>query len=101
MLEPYYLDLARNPDDWALRSVFADWCEDNGQPGVAACLHWMVKHHKRPHSSSDQSFTWFNADEIGPDLGDPESDIPGAIYARLQGGQESAHHKSFPSLRQA
>jgi uncharacterized protein (TIGR02996 family) len=101
MIEGYYQDLARSPEDWALRSVFADWCDDNGKPEVAEALRWMVKNHKRPHSSSTESFTWFNADTIGKGLGDPESDIPGAYYKLLQGGQESANHKSYPSLRAA
>jgi len=103
MLEPYYQDLARAPEDWALRSVFADWCEDNGQPDLAECLRWMVENHKRPHCGSDQSFTWFNADALKAkeNLGDPESDIPERVYQLLQGGREAARHKTYESLREA
>jgi hypothetical protein len=68
-------DLGQDPANWAVRSVMADWCEDNGLPAWAACLRWMTRQHKRPYSGSSGMFTWFNADTIDPNLGDPESDL--------------------------
>jgi len=75
--------LMDTPDDWALRTVFADWCLDNDRPGVAACLLWMVRQRKRPYRGWAGRGTWFNADTIKEGLGDPESDIPGVVFGML------------------
>src|SRR5262249_17286822 len=65
----------------------------------AACLRWMVKHQKRPYRSPDQGlFIWFHDEALTEDLGDHGSDIPAAVYSRLAGGQETANHKSYPTL---
>jgi uncharacterized protein (TIGR02996 family) len=94
-------DLAAAPEDWKLRGVVADWCEDNGRAEDAACLRWMVRHHKRPYHGSTKVATWFNADTIRSGLGDHESDIPGALYQQLEGGKEVASHKCFGTVRAA
>jgi hypothetical protein len=94
-------DLSHSPDNWRLRGVLADWCEDADQPGPAVCLRWMIRNRKRPHPGFHKGATWFNADTVAPDLGDPESDLPGELFARLEGGKEIAHYKVFPSLRAA
>lgn len=101
MIDAFLDDLSRTPDDWSLRGVFADWCEDNRQADTAACLRWMVAHHKRPYHGSSGRGTWFNADTIAPDLGDPESDIPGPLFDQLPGGKPVANHKAYPSFREA
>jgi hypothetical protein len=94
-------DLCGAPEDWALRGVLADWCEDNSLSEEAACLRWMVEQRKRPYHAAERGATWFNADTVSPGLGDPESDIPGALFKALEGGKEVANHKSFPSVRDA
>jgi hypothetical protein len=101
MLETFFADLEKNPEDWKVRGVLADWYEDSGRADLAGCLRWMVNHKKRPYHGSSKVFTWFNADTVEPGLGDPESDIPGAVYQLLSGGEESANHKAFPNLRAA
>jgi uncharacterized protein (TIGR02996 family) len=101
MLEVFFADLTRNPEDWTMRGVFADWHEDNGRPAQAECLRWMIRRRKRPYHGSSKVYTWFNADTIDPDLGDPESDLPGPVYKLLGGGEESANHKSFRTLQAA
>src|SRR5262249_16172742 len=83
MLETFYEDLNKKPEDWSLRGVVADWYEDNGQLEGATAQRWMVQNHKRPYHGSSGTFTWFNLDSIDPGLGDPESDIPGGIYQHL------------------
>ena len=93
--------LARAPGDWDLRAVFADWCEENAEADVAACLRWMVRHEKRPYHGSSDRATWFNADTIGQGLGDPESDIPAAIFTLLEGGTALANHKAYATVPQA
>ena len=90
--------LATTPEDWALRAVFADWCEENDRPAVAACLLWMARRHKRPYQGTAGRATWFNADTISTGLGDPQSDIPGAVFGRLEGGKTVANHTMYPSL---
>jgi uncharacterized protein (TIGR02996 family) len=101
MLEQFLSDLEQSPDDWTLRGVFADWCEDNQQVALAACLRWMAQHHKRPHRSSIGRATWFNADKITTGLGDPESDVPGMVFERLEGGHTVANYREYPSHRAA
>lgn len=99
--DQFLTELTETPDDWTLRCIFADWCDDNNQPEVAACLKWMIDRRKRPYRGSHGRATWFNADTITSGLGDPESDIPGAIYDQLRGGQIVANHQAFASLREA
>jgi uncharacterized protein (TIGR02996 family) len=94
-------DLCRAPEDWKLRGVLADWCEDNDHAEAAACLRWMIRHQKRPYHGAPRGATWFNADTISPGLGDPQSDLPGELFERLEGGKEVAHHKSFTTVRDA
>ena len=94
-------DLCREPEDWKLRGVLADWYDDNDQADPAACLRWMIRHKKRPYHGARQGATWFNANTVAPGLGDPESDIPEELFRLLEGGKEVANHKSFPSLREA
>jgi uncharacterized protein (TIGR02996 family) len=101
MLEAFFEDLAEKPEDWQVRGVFADWCEDNGKPELAECLRWMIRRQKRPYHGSGTSFTWFNADTIRAGMGDPESDLPGRVYDRLSGGTQVANHRSYATLREA
>jgi hypothetical protein len=94
-------DLSRAPEDWKLRGVVADWYEDNDRSEEAAALRWMIKNKKRPYHGSASSATWFNLDTVSAGLGDPESDIPGAVFKHLEGGKAVANHMTFPSLREA
>jgi uncharacterized protein (TIGR02996 family) len=98
MLEQFLKDLAGAPDDWALRGVFADWAEDHARPELADCLRWMVRRRKRPYRASGQRGVWFDADFTPAGLGDPESNIPGALYGYLTGGSVVAHHRIYPTL---
>ncbi len=50
--ESFGVGLARRPADWALRSVIADWLEDNGDVLGAECVRWQVQNRKRPDRSS-------------------------------------------------
>jgi len=94
-------DLVRKPEDWKLRGVLADWFDDNNHPEEAACLRWMITHQKRPYHGSSPSASWFNADTVSPGLGDPESDVPGALFELLDGGKQTANHKTFADLKSA
>jgi uncharacterized protein (TIGR02996 family) len=101
ILDQFLNDVAATPEDWSLRGVLADWAEDNNRPQLAECLRWMIRRHKRPYHGSSGGGTWFNADTIAQGLGDPESDIPAAVFMLLEGGNEVANHKSFTTLRAA
>src|SRR4051812_24233227 len=95
-------DLCRKPDDWTLREVLASWFEDNGLPEEAACLRWMLENKKWPYHGGPQSpATWFDADTISPGLGDPESDVPGAVFAYLEGGTQVRNHMTFADVKDA
>ncbi len=95
--DQFLSDLEKAPECWQTRGVFADWAEDNGLMDLAACLRWMVKNQKRPYKKN----VWFNADTIANDLGDPMSDVPGAIYKLLSGAKEIANHKTYPTAKEA
>lgn len=101
ILVPFLEDLGRTPEDWILRSVLADWCEDNQQLELASCLRWMIKHHKRPYHASTGRATWFNADTISSGLGDPESDLPGVLFQHLESEWVVANHKAYASSSEA
>jgi hypothetical protein len=101
ILDQFLNDLAGTPEDWALRGVLADWAEDNSRPQLAECLRWMIRRQKRHYHGSSGGGTWFNAETIAEGLGDPESDIPAAVFTQLEGGNEVANHKSFSTLRAA
>src|SRR5262245_21086062 len=101
MLKQLLEDIARSPDDWSLRGVLADWCEDNQQPQRAECLRWMIRQKKRPHKASGGQASWFNADKVQPDLGEPESDLPDALFRRLEGGWQAANHRTYGDFLQA
>jgi hypothetical protein len=94
-------DLCRKPDDWQLRDALAAWFEDNGLPEEAACLRWMAENRKRPYHGTSPQATWFNADTVAPGLGDRESDVPGAVYAHLEGGTQVSNHVTFDDLKAA
>jgi uncharacterized protein (TIGR02996 family) len=91
-------DLCNAPNDWDLRGVLADWYEDNNFPDEAACLRWMIQQRKRPYHGANRTATWFNADKVRTGLGDPESDIPAALFQLLEGGREVGNHKRFPTI---
>jgi uncharacterized protein (TIGR02996 family) len=101
ILETFLDDLGRAPEDWDLRGVAADWAEDNGRPELAECLRWMVRQKKRPYPGVPAPSSWFNGEKVDPELPDHESNLPAAVYERLEGGTEVANHKLFPSPRAA
>jgi uncharacterized protein (TIGR02996 family) len=37
-------DIAREPDNYALRSIYADWLEDNDQQEKAGYIRWALAH---------------------------------------------------------
>src|ERR1700733_14826577 len=98
-LNQFLEDLGRVPDDWKLRGGIADWAEDNNQAELAAGLRWVVRQQKRPYHGAAGGATWFNAETVAEGLGDPESDIPQAVYKLLDEGREGANQKAFLSLR--
>ena len=61
----------------------------------------VVGQRKRPYRAIQDRGVWFDADRTLPELGDPESDIPGPLYRCLEGGTTVAHHRVYPSLRDA
>jgi uncharacterized protein (TIGR02996 family) len=103
ILDQFLNDLAGAPEDWTLRGVLADWADDNSQPQLAECLRWMIRCQKRPYPDKSGRGTWFNAETIRKDLdlGDPESDIPAALFTQLEGGDEVKNHRLFKTLRAA
>ncbi len=100
-LDALYEGLTRSPNDWELRAVLADWFEENGRQDVADCLHWMVRHHKRPYHSDRGTYHWFNIERVTT-ASDPESDIPEPVYRKLTGkeGQEMVF-RDYDDLRSA
>jgi uncharacterized protein (TIGR02996 family) len=100
-LDQLYRSLTTQPDDWATRGILADWYEEAGQHGAAACLRWMIQRRKRPYSSTRGTFHWFNAPRVTTD-NDPESDIPEPVYELLgeTAGLENVF-RTYSTLRAA
>ena len=73
------------PDDFTIRSIFADWCEDNGKEELAECLRWMVENGKRPRIMTRPIVEWVWYDEESYVDIDVESDLPSNIFKRLGG----------------
>jgi uncharacterized protein (TIGR02996 family) len=46
--EDFEAALDRDPDDGALRLVYADWLEEQGDVELAYAQRWMARHGKRP-----------------------------------------------------
>ncbi|TMJ00975.1 MAG: hypothetical protein E6G97_18760 [Alphaproteobacteria bacterium] len=101
VLHQFLKELAQSPENWGLRGIVADWYEDNQEVHRAECLRWMIQQRKRPYTRADKQATWFNADRISPGLGDPESDIPEAIFKQLEGGKPAANHITFGNFPEA
>ena len=101
MHEPFLADLLQTPEDWTLRRVYADWCEDNDLLECAACLRWMASARKRPQRGSTGTGTWFDAQGVSAGLGDESSDLPRELFRRLKGGNKVGHHRTFASLPEA
>jgi hypothetical protein len=87
------------PPNWALLLELADRRERAGRGEEAEALRWMADRRKRPYGSSERGlYTWFNAGTIVSGLGDPESDLPAAVFSRLKGGALVANHRSYRML---
>ena len=51
-IEDWYKQIESSPDNWTLRSVFADWLEESEQPRLCAGQRWQVQHQRRPDQST-------------------------------------------------
>lgn len=73
-----------DPEDWDLRLVLADLCEDMGRTDEAACLRWQVREKKRAHPFVD---TWrvYNEAELTDyeSTVDPPSDLPDSLFKQI------------------
>jgi uncharacterized protein (TIGR02996 family) len=100
-LEALYEALSCSPDDWQARQILADWFEEAGQQAHADSVRWMVRHRKRPYRSLSGTYHWFNADRVTT-AGDPESNLPEAIYALMHGSEGlETIIRDYDSLREA
>lgn len=54
--------LDQTPDDWVLRSVYADWLSDQGREAEEAAQRWMIKFKKYPQkwgvNSKEYTYDW-------------------------------------------
>jgi uncharacterized protein (TIGR02996 family) len=95
MLQHFLNEVSAAPGDWPLRGVAADWCEDHGEPSHAECLRWTRDRRKRPYHFPSDRATWFNAAGVDAALGDPESDLPPELFAKLEGGAAVANQRGY------
>jgi uncharacterized protein (TIGR02996 family) len=76
------LDLA--PDDWALRRVYADWLEEQGDYELAHAQRWMAVNRKHPRQWSDCAldekpwrwFVWVHIEQYHESRGHAYEDLP-------------------------
>lgn len=81
-----------------LRNVLADHHADEGRTEEAACQTFLVEKGHRPYLGVLPNAAWFNGPAVCKDLQDPESNLPGALYAKLTGGKVVANHRLYDTL---
>jgi hypothetical protein len=91
--------------------IAGDWLDDNERLAEAEAYRYLVLNDKRPYTNpnsqsgtekkENKAASWFNKATVGPGLGSEESDLPAELYAHLQGGKETANHKSYDDIRAA
>jgi uncharacterized protein (TIGR02996 family) len=112
-----YLTLDENPGDHVTLLALADWYEEQGQAGCAACLRWTVRNALYPfHYSRDllkkngsdwhEGWYWWALDDpyAGADWGHPlHCRLPLKVWHRLQHGftWTPLVFKEYPTLRAA
>jgi hypothetical protein len=104
IIDSFFNDLAEHPDEFGLRGIFADWCEDNPElawANLAECMRWMIRHTKRPWRTVAGRGNWFNAAQVSPGIGDPSSDLPEFVYEYLEGGRVVLSRREYPTMREA
>src|SRR5437660_18129 len=103
-LETLYESLVQSQNDWQVRSVLADWFEEAGEQGAAACRRWVARNRRRPgfhpRPSEYGPFIWvLQADQ--PIIEDPPAHLPEALWQPLTGNGEPHPVASFKSYRTA
>lgn len=80
-----------NPTDWTLRSIYADWLEEHGNPR-AESMRWMVANKKKPwrflSHSNVQIWDWWVSDEMEPE----KCDLIDSVFTELE-GQPPEHYE--------
>jgi hypothetical protein len=80
--------------DWTTMSIFADWCEENGEDILSQGLRWMAKNKRRPYRTNGRTYySWFNQNLV--DDVDKESDIPEYIYNHLKGNNGYKEYATY------
>jgi uncharacterized protein (TIGR02996 family) len=76
--------LGRNPKDWPLRLVYADWLDEQGDQELARAQRWMAKRERCPVIGMGFTIGWadYTAFKEPADL----SQIPKRVLARMKGG---------------
>lgn len=76
-----------NPSDWTLRSIYADWLEEQGNPR-AESMRWMVANEKCPRKSGTavhvvayESWDWWRQEQAHSIK--PSSKLPDQIFDSL------------------
>lgn len=97
------------PPAWGL----ADWLEEQGDLASAEAARWMWLNRRTPfYAAYLKKYDWWDADRAAPCFSgkDDHSDIPGAVFAALSGGEPGGHtlqrpdrprYRSYTSFRDA
>ncbi len=118
--------LDANPQDWDLRLIYADWCEENDYNNIAILQRWLSQNRKCPGpgcvlEAAINEASWFNAEQEGNRWTFPESVktfgfvdphwcLPHPFFillhdyikiGRIDGGFHNRFAKSWSSRREA
>ena len=60
MRQQFEAELDRDPANWGLRLIFADWLDEQGDHIAARCQRWMGENEKRPDFDiATESWDWW------------------------------------------
>lgn len=108
-MESLWLAIGADPDEAMNYLAMADRLEELGRTGEAARARWLGDNGKRPYSTGQGTWHWYEVDPSSDDwseAADLKSDLPPKVYQRLTGGHsygltEAGCFRVYNSVREA
>jgi uncharacterized protein (TIGR02996 family) len=115
-LTAFYAALEANPGDPVTLLALADWHDERGEPGRAACLRWLAREGKAPyryyhrnrlrfhHETWRDGWWWWTTDREESPWGYPaESALPHKLWQKMRHtfDYDPCVFKEYPTVRSA
>lgn len=85
---------------WRVMLALADWCEENGQPEMAAGWRWLAEHEKWPRRPRKDWPRWDDWSDATAENAERYTEVlPGPVRTALAAGME--HRSSRPQTEAA